>query len=84
MPFNDKEFMTLSISRGIIKYSELDQDEYITRFKELIKLITDDGHNIVIIPHVQETKIEIMTFSFDQELIQELDNDKVFLVGHES
>lgn len=82
MPFNDKEFMTLSISRGIIKYSELDQDEYITRFKELIKLITDDGHNIVIIPHVQETKIENNDLLFDQELIQELDNDKVFLVGH--
>ena len=82
MPFNDKEFMTLSISRGIIKYSELDQDEYITRFKELIKVITDDGHNIVIIPHVQETKIENNDLLFDQELIQELDNDKVFLVGH--
>lgn len=81
-PFDDKDFITLSISRGIIKYSDLNQEEYLTKFKELIKLITDDGHNIVIIPHVQETKIENNDLLFDQELVNELNNNKVFLVGH--
>ena len=81
-PFDDKDFITLSVSRGIIKYSDLNQDEYLAKFKELIKLITDDGYNIVIVPHVQETKIENNDLLFDQELVNELDNDKVYLIGH--
>lgn len=81
-PFEDQDFITLSISRGIIKYSELDEQEYIARFKKLIRLITDDGHNIVIIPHVQETKLENNDLLFDQELVRELNDSKIFLVGH--
>lgn len=81
-PFEDKNFIALSISRGIIKYSNLNEDEYLNKFKELIKLITNDGHNIVIIPHVQESKIENNDLLFNQELVNFIDNEKVFLVGH--
>jgi len=82
LPFEDKNFIALSISRGIIKYSNLNENEYLNKFKELIKLITNDGHNVVIIPHVQETKIENNDLLFDQELVERIENEKVFLVGH--
>jgi len=82
LPFEDKNFILLSISRGIIKYSNLNEEEYLSKFKELIELMTNDGHNIVIIPHVQESKIENNDLLFDQELISAIDNTKVFLVGH--
>jgi len=81
-PFEDKDFITLSVSRGIIKYSDLNQEEYLAKFKELIELLTGDGYNVIIIPHVQEIKIENNDLLFDQELVNELNNDKVYLIGH--
>jgi len=81
-PFEDKTYVTLSISKGIVKYSSLDEEAYKNKFKELIGLIINDGYNVVIVPHVQECRVNNNDLLFGQELVKEINNKKVFIVGH--
>lgn len=46
--------IALSISKGIIKYSGLDDSQYYQEWVKLIKILVEEGYKIVLIPHVTE------------------------------
>ncbi|WP_371369246.1 polysaccharide pyruvyl transferase family protein [Pseudomonas sp. QL9] len=51
----DKKLVSISISQGIIKYSNLDKHHYYEAFAALIDFITEEGKCAILVPHVMET-----------------------------
>jgi len=48
-------FVALSISQGIIKYSELDTKQYYREFAEFVNYLNSQGKTCLFIPHVMES-----------------------------
>lgn len=52
---NNDEFVALSISQGIIKYSNLDKNDYYQEFAKFVDYLNENGQICLLIPHVMET-----------------------------
>lgn len=50
----ENSFVALSISQGIIKYSNLDVSSYYKQFADFINYLNDKGKACLLIPHVME------------------------------
>ena len=50
----DLNFVALSVSQGVIRYSNIDEENAINEWVDLCDLITENGFDIVFIPHVTE------------------------------
>src|SRR5690606_20488792 len=50
----DERFVALSVSQGIIRYSNLDNDRYYQIFAEFCDALVALGKRVILIPHVME------------------------------
>lgn len=48
------ECVALSVSQGIIKYSELNEEEYYNAFADFVDYLNSKGKTVLFIPHVME------------------------------
>ncbi|MBM1204802.1 polysaccharide pyruvyl transferase family protein [Pseudomonas fragi] len=50
-----KPIVAISVSQGIIKYLSLNKEDYYTAFAKFVDFLTEQGKQVILIPHVIET-----------------------------
>ena len=50
----DEKFVAVSVSKGVIRYSGLDESSYIKEFSKFLDYLTNEGYIVILIPHVCE------------------------------
>ena len=51
---DDEKFVAVSVSKGVIRYSDLDEVAYIKEISNFLDYVTNEGYKVILIPHVCE------------------------------